>query len=294
MQESHTSLTLELARVRRKQRRATLVAVAACALTLGVLLGVALTARRSTVTATNPEANIEMSSAFVDIARRVEPAVVNISVVIQPHQRGGNEFPANDRPRLDDYGRGRAQRGNGSGVVIDSAGYILTNQHVIRDADRIIVKFFDGLELAGRVIGSDLETDLSVLKVEPLKPLPAARIGDSERIRVGEWVMAIGSPFNRHRGHHQRQRPRISRTQQTFRTRLSIFFANRRGDQSGQFGRAAHQPDGRSHRHQYRHRYFDGRLQRRRICAAYARGAERLHPTGQARLRDARLPRRHN
>ncbi len=199
MQESHTSLTQELVRARRKQRRATLVAVAACALTVGVLLGVALTARRSSfwsVTATNPEANIEMSSAFVDIARRVEPAVVNISVVIQPHQRGGNEFPANDRPRLDDYGRGRAQRGNGSGVVVDSAGYILTNQHVIRDADRITVKFFDGQELAGRVIGSDTETDLSVIKVEPTKPLPAARLGDSERMRVGEWVMAIGSPFN--------------------------------------------------------------------------------------------------
>jgi serine protease Do len=196
MQESHTSLAQELARARRKQHRATLLAVAACALAVGVLLGVALSARRATVTATNPEANVEMSSAFVDIARRVEPAVVNISVVIQPHQRGGNEFPANDRPRLDDYGRGRALRGNGSGVVVDSAGYILTNQHVIRDADRIVVKFFDGQELAGRVIGSDLETDLAVVKVEPTKPLPAARIGDSERIRVGEWVLAIGSPFN--------------------------------------------------------------------------------------------------
>ena len=199
MQESHTSIAPALARARRAQRRASFVAIAACALAVGILLGVALTARRSSlwgVTATNPEANIEMSSAFVDIARRVEPSVVNISVVIQPHQRGGNEFPADGRPRLDDYGRARALRGNGSGVVVDSAGYILTNQHVIRDADRIIVKFFDGLELTGRVIGSDLETDLSVVKVDPLKPLPAARLGDSERIRVGEWVLAIGSPFN--------------------------------------------------------------------------------------------------
>ncbi|NOT61113.1 MAG: hypothetical protein HOP19_12915, partial [Acidobacteria bacterium] len=149
MQESHTSLTQELVRARRRERRATLIALAAVALTIGVVIGVALTARRSSllaVTATHPEANIEMASAFVDIARRVEPSVVNISVVIQPRPRNGNEFPADARPRLDDYGRNRALRGNGSGVVVDSAGYILTNQHVIRDADRIIVKFFEGFE----------------------------------------------------------------------------------------------------------------------------------------------------
>jgi serine protease Do len=138
-----------------------------------------------------------MSSAFVDIARRVEPAVVNISVVIQPQQRtNGREFIVEDRPRLDDYGRGRAIRGNGSGVIVDEKGFILTNQHVIRDANRIVVKCFDGQELPAHVIGSDSETDLAVIKVESTKPLTAARIGDSERARVGDWVLAIGSPFN--------------------------------------------------------------------------------------------------
>src|SRR5262249_13044756 len=87
------------------------------------------------------------------------------------------------------------QRGNGSGVIVDSQGYILTNHHVIVRADRIKVKLFDGTELPAKLIGSDPETDLAVLKIDPAERLIAAQFGESEKMRVGDWVLAIGSPF---------------------------------------------------------------------------------------------------
>ncbi len=186
-------------RYRRSRRRAILIAVAASFLALGVILGAWLTDQPKLVRAGYVEVNAQLSSAFVEIARQVEPAVVNISTVTQPvqRQRSLNEFPV-PRPSLDSLPLEKgepARRGNGSGVIVDPAGYILTNNHVIQTADRIKVKLFNGTELPARVIGSDRETDLAVIKVDPAEPLTAARIGDSEKIRVGDWVLAIGSPF---------------------------------------------------------------------------------------------------
>ncbi len=188
-----------LARYRRTQRRATLIAVAACFLACGVIIGVFLSRDQKSVKAGYGEVTSELSSAFVEIARQVEPAVVNISTVSQPVKRSRslNEFPV-PRQSLDDFPNGEsepARRGNGSGVVVDPQGYIVTNHHVIQGADRIKVKFYDGSELPGKVIGSDQETDLAVVKVDPPTPLTAARIGNSEKMRVGDWVLAIGSPF---------------------------------------------------------------------------------------------------
>ncbi|MBI1765782.1 MAG: trypsin-like peptidase domain-containing protein [Acidobacteria bacterium] len=186
-----------LAQQRRARDRAILVAIAACTLAFGIIIGVIFSATKRPAIASLGEVSVEMSSAFVEIARRVEPSVVNISTVSQPALRSRREIIIEERPSLEPFSaRERARRGNGSGVIVDAAGYILTNQHVIADADRIIVKFFDGNELPARVIGSDMETDLAVIKVEPAKELQAARTGDSERARVGDWVMAIGSPFN--------------------------------------------------------------------------------------------------
>lgn len=191
-------MTTLLERHRCARDRAILVAIAASTLALGVVLGVIFGSNRRQAIASNGEVPVEMSSAFVEIARRVEPAVVNISTVSQPALRANRrEFSLEDRQSLEPYGqRDRARRGNGSGVIVDAQGYILTNQHVIAEADRIVVKFFDGNELPARVVGSDSETDLAVIKVEANRELSAARIGDSERARVGDWVMAIGSPFN--------------------------------------------------------------------------------------------------
>jgi len=183
----------------RARRRAVLVAVAACGLAGGVIIGVALP-ERPPVRAGNRMLPAELSSAFVEIARQVEPAVVNISTVSQPAQgarRGRGETPEGRSP-LDilPFGRERnARRGNGSGVIVDAQGYVLTNHHVIEGADRIRIKLYDGTELPGKVIGSDAETDLAVVKIESPAPLAAARLGDSDQSRVGDWVLAIGSPF---------------------------------------------------------------------------------------------------
>jgi serine protease Do len=184
---------------RRTARRATLLAVAAGFLALGVIAGVLLTQNQKPAQAGDKEVNSGLSSAFVEIARQVEPAVVNVSTVAQPVSvpRPFNEIPI-PRNSIDQFqfgGGEPARRGNGSGVIVDPAGYILTNHHVIAGADRIKVKLYDGTELPGKLIGSDRETDLAVVKTESGFQLSAARFGDSEKIRVGDWVLAIGSPF---------------------------------------------------------------------------------------------------
>ena len=99
-------------------------------------------------------------------------------------------------------GRGRQQevrtpeqRGFGSGVIISKDGYIVTNNHVIDDADEISVKLHDGREMKGRVIGTDATTDLALVKIEG-DDFPAIPVGDSDALKVGEWVLAVGNPFN--------------------------------------------------------------------------------------------------
>jgi Do/DeqQ family serine protease len=184
-------------RYRRSRQHAILLAVAACFLSLGVIIGVLLSRPSDQVKAGDREASAELSSAFVEIARRVEPTVVNVTTVTQPVKRKTGEFSA-PRPSIETLPGGsaeQARRGNGSGVIIDPEGYILTNHHVVQGADRIKVRLYDGNEYPGRVIGSDLETDLAVVKIDPVAPLSAARMGDSDKMNVGDWVLAIGSPF---------------------------------------------------------------------------------------------------
>lgn len=83
----------------------------------------------------------------------------------------------------------------GSGFIIDEEGYIVTNHHVVRDADEIRIKLFDNTELSAKLVGSDKVTDLALLKVKPIRPLKAVSFGDSSTARVGDWVIAIGNPF---------------------------------------------------------------------------------------------------
>jgi serine protease Do len=188
-----------LERYRRSSRRATLMAVAALVLALIAVTGVWLSRSPSPAKAGDGEVNSELSSAFIEIARAVEPSVVNVSTVTQPTQplRQQNELniPRNSFEQFELGSGEQARRGNGSGVIVDAQGYILTNNHVIDGADRIKVRFYDGSEAPGKVIGSDRETDLAVVKVEPAASMSAARFGDSEKMRVGDWVLAIGSPF---------------------------------------------------------------------------------------------------
>jgi len=117
--------------------------------------------------------------------------------------RGGTPSPSTP-PSLRDYfdqyfgqippGE-RERAGVGSGVIIDVQGHILTNLHVIKGADEITVRFYNKKEVAGKVVGTDAATDLAVIRIPPGDGVVAAKLGDSDQIEVGEWAIAIGSPF---------------------------------------------------------------------------------------------------
>jgi serine protease Do len=134
----------------------------------------------------------ETSEAFRLVAKRVAPAVVNVSNLAVQQQAVLKRTPSG-RTYLD-RGYGLTPQGSGSGVVVDPKGYILTNNHVVRGADRVQVRFSNGRELMARLVGSDPHTDLAVLKVDEAD-LVAAELGDSDAIAVGDWVLAIGNPF---------------------------------------------------------------------------------------------------
>jgi serine protease Do len=148
------------------------------------------------------------SQGFADLAERLLPTVVNIStsqtLKRRPDQQkeGQGQQPPQGTP-FDDFFKNFSERDDrprrvqslGSGFIIDAAGYVVTNNHVIEGADEITVILEDGDEMKATLVGTDEKTDLALLKVNPSSPLPVARMGDSEKARVGEWVMAIGDPF---------------------------------------------------------------------------------------------------
>ena len=148
-----------------------------------------------------------------DVAERVIDAVVNISTSQKVEARNTPMPQLPNDPQLDelfrDFFNRRGQndpqnreRGPrrvnslGSGFVIDAAGIVVTNNHVIAEADEITVIFNDGTRLKAELVGKDQKTDLALLRVKPDKPLKAVKFGDSERLRLGEWVIAIGNPFS--------------------------------------------------------------------------------------------------
>jgi serine protease Do len=127
--------------------------------------------------------------AWVEIARAVKPAVVNVST------RGAGDGRGEDLLReLPGRAPRRSVRGLGSGFVINADGYVVTNYHVVAGASEIRVRFADGREVPGKVVGGDAKTDLALLKVEGTG-LPVIPLGDSSRLEVGEPVMAVGNPF---------------------------------------------------------------------------------------------------
>ena len=155
-----------------------------------------------------PEADKVLSTPMVpanfsDLAEKVRPGVVNIQVVKTVKNAGfGGPFPFRT-PFGDFFGpfseqnpqRSPEQQGVGSGFVISADGYILTNNHVIDDATQIKVKLADGKEYDAKVVGRDPKTDLALLKAEGVSGLHALQLGDSDSLRVGNWVVAVGSPF---------------------------------------------------------------------------------------------------
>jgi serine protease Do len=132
---------------------------------------------------------------FADIAERLNPAVVNIDATSHGRLPEGHPAMPDSMPGHPHGGRDVPRRGTGSGFVIDAEGHILTNEHVIDRADRISVKLADGRSLRARLIGADAETDIALIKVESTTPLAVAPLGDSDTLRVGEWVCAIGNPL---------------------------------------------------------------------------------------------------
>jgi serine protease Do len=145
-----------------------------------------------------PEA---LSASFAEIARRVEPAVVNIETMTAAPEvaEKENEEKSDEtvNPLLDMFRRQqrRSSHGVGSGFIVSSKGYILTNEHVIEGSTRIIIGLQSGERYRGRVIGVDEETDVAVVKIDAPRELPTVTLGDSDSAQVGDWVLAIGSPF---------------------------------------------------------------------------------------------------
>ena len=186
--------------------RTILIGLVLTGLVIGVGYGMSVAAKVVT-----PAAAISgppmVPANFSELAEKVRPGVVNIQVTKRISNAAfrnfpGNPFPFGDRNPFGDFfgpfegnPPARKQQGVGSGFVMSREGYILTNNHVVEDADQIKVKLAGGKELDGRIVGRDPKTDLALVKVEgtaDLQPLP---LGNSDDRKVGNWVVAVGSPF---------------------------------------------------------------------------------------------------
>jgi len=176
---------------------------------------------RSSFVASGPGPDVQVASAvstpeppktplsFADLAEKLKPSVVNISTT-KTVRGGGMRSPFGQGSPFDRYFGGDdfferffgdtpqrefKQKSLGSGFIISHDGYIFTNNHVVEQADKILVKLSDGKEYEAKVIGKDAKTDIALIKIKPNDSLPVAETGDSDRLRVGDWVIAIGNPF---------------------------------------------------------------------------------------------------
>ncbi len=153
--------------------------------------------------------------SFADLAAKLLPAVVNVSTTQtikgdkggrpgldvpqfppgSPFEEFFKDFFDRNQPKGKQESAPRRATSLGSGFVIDPSGLVVTNNHVIADADEITVTLHDDTNLKAEVVGRDLKTDIALLRVKPSKPLIAVKFGDSDGTRVGDWVLAIGNPF---------------------------------------------------------------------------------------------------
>jgi len=153
---------------------------------------------------------VALSNQFSQIAATIDPAVVNINTeatvdASAARGKGGNNGqPADPFDFFNFFGvpggpdqpdRNFKSRGTGTGFIVDKAGYILTNHHVVEKAEKITVRLDDKSEHQAKLIGSDNETDLAVIKIDVGHDLPVAHLGNSDSLKVGDWVLAVGSPF---------------------------------------------------------------------------------------------------
>jgi serine protease Do len=156
----------------------------------------------SLISAVAPAGARTAPESFADLAEAVLPAVVNISTTQTLTAESGDvqEFEDLFRDFFDKQNPNRPQGPRrstslGSGFIIDPAGYIVTNNHVVSDAEEVTVRLYDDTNLKAEIVGRDEKTDLALLKVNAREGLPFVKWGDSDTIRIGDWVVAIGNPF---------------------------------------------------------------------------------------------------
>src|SRR2546430_106819 len=183
------------------------------AICLGATLGATSVLVSAPASARGPD-------GIADVAEKVIDAVVNISTSQTVEAKGGGgdrgampQLPPGSpfEEFFDDFFKNRRGPGGGSkggdtqprktnslgsGFIVDASGVVVTNNHVIADADEINVIMNDGTKIKAELVGVDKKTDIAVLKFKPVKPLIAVKFGDSDKLRLGEWVIAIGNPFS--------------------------------------------------------------------------------------------------
>jgi serine protease Do len=206
-------------KVEKSSRRTFLAAILiAATLVLGILIGTVVNGKVSAMRAfsfSGTDATalalpdpIPSSNSFSSIVTRVEPAVVNIATTqVMDRKSARKRHPGQEDDPSEDFffhffdgkpdnGQPQAERSLGSGVIVDKRGYILTNNHVVDQATKVQVTLSgDTTKFTAKVIGVDEATDLAVIKIDAGKDLPFAKLGNSDGVNVGDWVLAIGSPF---------------------------------------------------------------------------------------------------
>ena len=147
---------------------------------------------------------LDLQNAFIRNTKKIKPSVVSVNKVKELVEKSSWFEPHSPRPWYHDIKKWFTQNLNsrkysvenvGSGVILDSNGYILTNYHVVENLDRVMVKLSDGKEYFAKILGYDTYTDLAALKIATLRNLTEPKFGESKTLSVGEWVMAIGNPY---------------------------------------------------------------------------------------------------
>lgn len=147
---------------------------------------------------------LDLQNAFIRNTKKIKPSVVSVNKVKELVEKSSWFEPHSPRPWYYDIKKWFTQNLNsrkysvenvGSGVILDSNGYILTNYHVVENLDRVMVKLSDGKEYFAKILGYDTYTDLAALKIATLRNLAEPKFGESKTLSVGEWVMAIGNPY---------------------------------------------------------------------------------------------------
>ena len=194
--------------------RRLVLTTAGLACTVGLLVGLVLAGNMTPAPANSAEPTpkaapsmrasavpgTSMPTSFADIAEQVNPAVVTVNAsargeTVPPPRRQGGFDPLDPMFRGPDRERRGPRRGAGAGFLVDAEGYLITNHHVVEGAERITVRLASGQTLPATLVGTDPDTDIALLRVRAEHPLPAVVMGDSDTLRVGEWVVAIGNPL---------------------------------------------------------------------------------------------------